>query len=123
MWFVRLDFCLFPEVIKTVKLFFWSLWNNRDKICNNRFEIITYTCPFLNPLWWNASTWTWRNVCIVPLWTSLADVSGTIPRVFAGAGVHQQSFLLPVWELFQYKNIHFKSKSWESEILDQKPEG
>lgn len=48
MVFVLFNFCLFPEVIKTVILFFHSLQYYCDKICNNRFEIIIYISSFLN---------------------------------------------------------------------------
>lgn len=48
MVFVLFNFCLFPEVIKTVKLFFHSLQYYCDKICSNSFEIIIYISSFLN---------------------------------------------------------------------------
>lgn len=48
MVFVLFNFCLFPEVIKTVKLFFHCLQYYCDKIGNSSFEIIIYISSFLN---------------------------------------------------------------------------
>lgn len=46
MGFVLLNFCLFLEVIKAVKLFY-NMHYCCDKICNDHFEI-AHICSFLN---------------------------------------------------------------------------